>query len=188
MLIAGFMLLTFVATPNLVYTASSTESNENFSEAKNIIDQKISCDKLTDGQLEKIGDYYMEQVHPGDAHEQMDEMIGGEESDTLTQMHILMARRWYCQDSVGVGMMGYLNGNANNTQNYSGGMMGGNWNNNQAYSAKTNSNYYPGSMMSYGNIWNSTTLNNILPSILHILTIIFFGFGIAALTKYLLKK
>ena len=83
----------------------------NFNETKQLIDSGISCDKLTDEQLEAMGDYYMEQMHPGEAHEIMDQMMGGEGSDSLKQMHIQMAKRLYCNEDVG-GMMG------------SGGMMG----------------------------------------------------------------
>lgn len=77
----------------------------NREEAKQLIDSKIDCDKLSDEQLEMIGDYYMEQMHPGEAHEMMDKMMGGEGSDSLKQMHIQMARRLYCNEDVG-GMMG----------------------------------------------------------------------------------
>ncbi len=86
----------------------------DFSETKQLIDSGISCDKFTDEQLEAIGDYYMEQMHPGDAHEIMDNMMGGEGSESLRQVHINMAKRLYCNDNlyIGYGMMG------------SGGMMG----------------------------------------------------------------
>ena len=77
----------------------------NFDETKQLIDSGISCDKLTDEQLESIGDYYMEQMHPGEAHELMDQMMGGEGSNGLRQVHIQMAKRLYCNEDVG-GMMG----------------------------------------------------------------------------------
>src|SRR3989339_707584 len=48
----------------------------NFDETKQLINLGISCDKLTDEQLESIGDYYMEQMHPGEAHEMMNQMMG----------------------------------------------------------------------------------------------------------------
>src|SRR3989339_1456582 len=86
----------------------------NFDETKQLINLGISCDKLTDEQLESIGDYYMEQMHPGEAHEIMDNMMGGEGSESLKQVHINMAKRLYCNENfyIGYGMMG------------SGGMMG----------------------------------------------------------------
>lgn len=88
---------------------------DEFEEAKKLIDAKTPCSKLTENQLEAMGDYYMEQMHPGEAHELMDEMMGGEGSESLKQMHIAMAKRIYCNDISGMtqyGMMG------------SGGMMG----------------------------------------------------------------
>src|SRR3989344_9516564 len=47
----------------------------------------------------------MEQMHPGEAHEMMDQMMGGEGSESLRQVHINMAKRLYCNEGVG-GMMG----------------------------------------------------------------------------------
>src|SRR3989344_9661191 len=73
----------------------------DFGETKQIIDSGISCDKLTDEQLEFIGDYYMERIHPGEAHEIMDKMMGGEGSESLKQVHINMAKRLYCNEDVG---------------------------------------------------------------------------------------
>jgi len=93
----------------------------NFDETKQLIDSGISCDKLTDEQLEAMGDYYMEQMHPGEAHEMMDKMMGGEDSESLKQMHIQMAKRLYCNEGdggmMGGGMMNMMMGNGN--------MMGG---------------------------------------------------------------
>ena len=77
----------------------------DFDETKQLMDSGIGCDKLTDEQLESIGDYYMEQMHPGEAHEMMDQMMGGEGSESLRQVHINMAKRLYCNEDVG-GMMG----------------------------------------------------------------------------------
>lgn len=85
---------------------------EDFAAAKKLIDAKTPCSKLTENQLELIGDYFMEQMHPGEAHEVMDKMMGGEGSESLRLMHIAIAKRIYCND---------LNGSIN----YGfGGMMG----------------------------------------------------------------
>src|SRR3989338_515067 len=77
-------------------------------DGKKLVESKISCDKLSNEQLESIGDYYMEQMHPGEAHEIMDNMMGGEGSESLKQVHINMAKRLYCNENVyiGYGMMG----------------------------------------------------------------------------------
>ena len=89
----------------------------NFAETKQLIDSGISCDKLTNKQLEAIGEYYMEQMHPGESHELMDKMMGGDDSESLNQMHIRMAKVLYCGESGGmmgsedmIGMMSMMNG------------------------------------------------------------------------------
>ena len=90
----------------LLLSVSLVSAHEHdFDETKQLIDSGIGCDKLTDEQLESIGDYYMEQMHPGEAHEMMDQMMGGEGSESLRQVHINMAKRLYCNEDIG-GMMG----------------------------------------------------------------------------------
>src|SRR3989344_5994124 len=114
------IIVVLLANIGLVYA-----HEHNFAETKQLIDSGISCDKLSDEQLEAIGDYYMEQMHPGEAHETMDEMMGGEDSESLKQVHINMAKRLYCNEDVG-GMMGggMMNMMGNNMMGS--GMMG-NW-------------------------------------------------------------
>ena len=106
--IFGTILIVLIALSFLV----AAHSEEDFTQAENLIQSKISCDQLSDEQLEMIGDYYMEQIHPGDAHEAMDEMMGGEGSESLKQMHIAMARDFYCGDyeNTPSGMMGTMMG------------------------------------------------------------------------------
>ena len=102
-------LLLFIAGIFLLLNMNSAFAHEhNFAETKQLIDSGISCDKITDEQLESLGDYYMEQMHPGESHELMDNMMGGEGSESLKQVHINMAKRLYCKDTVyiGYGMMG----------------------------------------------------------------------------------
>ncbi len=110
-LILGIILL-------LSLSLISAHGEEVFAEAEELIESKVSCDQLTDEQLEVIGDYYMEQMHPGEAHETMDEMMGGEGSESLRQMHINMARSFYCgeHEAMSSGMMNMMMGR--------GGMMG----------------------------------------------------------------
>lgn len=108
--------LIFILSIGFVYADA-----EEFAEAKRIIDAKTPCSKLTENQLEIIGDYLMEQVHPGQTHEIMDKMMGGEGSESLRLMHIAMAKRLYCNDvndAVNYGMMG-----AGYGRMYTGGMM-----------------------------------------------------------------
>ncbi len=118
---AILILAIFLLSIAVVLARESHDSE--IEEGKNLVESKISCDKLSNEQLEAIGEYYMEQMHPGAAHEIMDNMMGGEGSASLKQVHINMAKRLYCNDNIyiGYGMMG------------SGGMMGfnggyGSWN------------------------------------------------------------
>jgi hypothetical protein len=94
----------------LILSISFVYANaEDFTEAKKLIDAKTPCTSLNENQLEILGDYLMEQMHPGEAHEVMDKMMGGEGSESLRLMHIAMAKRLYCgdiSDSVNYGMMG----------------------------------------------------------------------------------
>ena len=88
--------------------ALATMPQQELNEAKQLIDSKIDCQTLTSPQLELIGEYYMEQMHPGEAHEFMDQMMGGEGSESLKQVHINMAKRLYCNENpyVGYGVSG----------------------------------------------------------------------------------
>lgn len=90
----------------------SAHGEETFAQAEEIIESKISCDQLTDEQLETVGDYYMEQMHPGETHETMDEIMGGEGSESLRQMHVNIARSFYCgeHEMMGSGMMDMIMG------------------------------------------------------------------------------
>ena len=98
----------------IVAVLAQESHDSEIEEGKGLGESRTSCDKLSNEQLEAIGDYYMEQMHPGEAHEIMDSMMGGEGSESLKQVHINMAKRIYCNENVyiGYGMMG------------SGGMMG----------------------------------------------------------------
>lgn len=71
-------------------------AGDEVAQGKALVDSRISCDTATDEQLELIGDYLMEQMHPGKAHEYMDSMMGGEGSESLRQAHIQMAQVIYC--------------------------------------------------------------------------------------------
>ena len=76
---------------------------------KQLVDGKIPCDQLTENQLVQIGDYIMETMHPGDAHKQLEQQLGGEDSEQLKQAHLQMAQRMYCGRGMGTqsgGMMG----------------------------------------------------------------------------------
>ncbi|MBI2675743.1 MAG: hypothetical protein HYX24_04760 [Candidatus Aenigmarchaeota archaeon] len=66
----------------------------------------VDCKKVSEADFEELGDALMEKmVGSHMLHEQMDEMMGGEESESLRSVHILMGKNWLgCQTSYG--MMG----------------------------------------------------------------------------------
>lgn len=71
-------------------------ASDEAAQGKQLVDSKIGCDSATEGQLELIGEYLMEQMHPGEQHEFMDRMMGGEGSQSLRAAHIQMTRAIYC--------------------------------------------------------------------------------------------
>ena len=80
-------------------------TQQEIGEAEGLIDSGVGCRSLSDVQLEIIGEYYMEQMHSGEAHELMHKMMGLEEgSDAERQFHVNMAKTVYCGESGG--MMG----------------------------------------------------------------------------------
>ena len=113
----------------------------------------------------------MEQMHPGEQHELMDKMMGGEGSESLRQAHIFMARRWYCGDAVGMGMMGMMMGG---NVGMGGGVMG--------------SGMMGGGMMGSGMVDSGVAGMMTGSGTTQILIWIFLITGIVALRKYLFKK
>lgn len=111
------LLVLALLVNTLIFAVAHGE--ETFTLGEDVIKQNIPCEELTDDQLELIGDYSMEQMHPGELHERMDQMMGGEGSAQLRQAHINMARMFYCGEkgAMSSGMM-------NTMMNRGGGMMG----------------------------------------------------------------
>ncbi len=92
----------------LVISLAFAHAEDNFADTKKLIDTKINCDKLTNEQLEEIGEYLMEQMHPGESHETMHKTMGFKEGESEEmQFHINMAKAMYCSNQRG--MMGMQN-------------------------------------------------------------------------------
>ena len=87
----GIVVVLLVVLSLVVFADSD---HGNFSEAKEIIEQKIPYGQLTDDQFELLGDYFME-LQTGENHAFMDRMMGGEGSEHLRQAHITMGKNFY---------------------------------------------------------------------------------------------
>lgn len=107
------------------------EEAEDFSEIKELVDSRVSCDNLTDEQLEEIGEYMMERMHPGEAHEQMHQAMSLEEgTEAEEEFHINMAKSMYCQQggmNMAMGMDMGMNSGGSNMMGYSYGALGFLW-------------------------------------------------------------
>ena len=106
------LIISLALTLNVGLVSAITPQEIN--EAKSLIDSKADCKSLSDSQLEVVGEYYMEQMHPGESHKLMHKMMGLEEgSESEKQFHINMAKRLYCNDISGIsnhGMIGMMGG------------------------------------------------------------------------------
>ncbi|MBX4196436.1 hypothetical protein KW805_02525 [Candidatus Pacearchaeota archaeon] len=116
-----FLLLT---AATLLLLALSVVHADEYDYARALIQSKISCSQLNESQLEEIGDYFMEQMHPGELHVIMEERLGGEGSESLRQAHINMGKVFYCGErgSMYSGMMNVMMGRS---YGIGGGMMYG---------------------------------------------------------------
>lgn len=107
------ILVSLIVLSTLSFVIADS-THEDFSEAIEILEQKIPYAQITDDQFEVLGDYFMELMLEED-HEYMDEMMGGEGSESLKIAHINMGKRFYSQylqtgilptKGMGPGMMG----------------------------------------------------------------------------------
>ena len=107
-------ILVIFAVLMLTLNLVNAITQQEIKEAKGLIDSKVDCKSLSDAQLEIIGEYEMELMHPGDSHEAMHKMMGLKEgSEPEKQFHINMAKTIYCGESGGMmggGMMSMMMG------------------------------------------------------------------------------
>lgn len=125
-------LIVLILSISLV-TAHHVKHDEiDYNEVKQLIDSNINCDKLTNEQLEEMGEYYMEQMHPGKEHNMMADMMGLHESDKIhDDFHVKLAKAFYCGDNKYMPMMmgsgGMMSIDTNSVMNHGGmNMMGSN--------------------------------------------------------------
>lgn len=100
----------FLLAVLLLASLSFAAEADDIAAGRTLVQSNASCSIMNSSQLELIGDYYMEQMHPGAAHDAMDRMLGGEGSSALAAAHIQMAQVIYCGQTNGTatygGMMG----------------------------------------------------------------------------------
>lgn len=92
LVLAAAALIAVLAAP----AASAHLGEAELNQTRELIAQGTSCDVLTTEQLIGIGEYYMEQIHPGEQHELMDQHLGGENATAYRDAHLAMADRFYC--------------------------------------------------------------------------------------------
>ena len=91
--------------------ANAHITQQEINEVKSLIDSKVTCKSLSESQLEIMGEYYMEQMHPGESHELMHQMMGLKEgSEAEEQFHINMAKAIYCSETNAFGSGGMMGG------------------------------------------------------------------------------
>ncbi len=121
------LLSAFAIVAALALTAVSAFAHSvDFNETKRLISSDIACDELSDEQLEGIGEYYMEQMHPGESHEFMHQRMGLVEGSAAEEkFHISLAKTMYCGE-LSAGMMGMGAGGMMQSSNagVNAGMMG----------------------------------------------------------------
>ena len=141
--------LVLVVSAFLAINIAGAQNLSSDSEVKNLtvvmneimssqsVDNKegIDCDKVSDDQFEELGDSVMEQMAGSNqAHEVMEQMMGGEGSTSLQSVHIVMGTQYlgcrqnsYLTAFGPVGMMGMMG--------YGRGMMGGLYNGSSIFGA-----------------------------------------------------
>ena len=123
-LIFGILLL------SIILVSANGNHQSEIEEGRKLVASEVNCDELTNEQLETIGEYFMEQMHPGEAHEAIHEMMGMEEDTAYhEQVHVNMAKMMYCggYGAMSGGMMDMMMGRTGmigSGNMMTGGMMG----------------------------------------------------------------
>lgn len=108
--LTNLIVFSLIFVPILVSADNAPSHEDEIEEGKSLVENKVNCNELTDEQLEAVGDYLMEQVHPGESHEAMHKMMNMEEGTKYHKnFHINLAKTMYCGESGTLGMMPMMN-------------------------------------------------------------------------------
>lgn len=103
------MILCFFLVFSAMSVAAAESHDAELEEGKALVEADVDCADLNDQQRKAIGEYVMEVMHPGNAHDVMHQMMGIEEGTEEHELfHIALAQRMYCGSSgygYGMGMM-----------------------------------------------------------------------------------
>ncbi len=95
-----FIIFALAFSINSVLADSQSDHQNEINVGKALVETKVDCNKLTDEQFEAIGEYLMEQMHPGESHEAMHQMMGMKEGTKYHKnLHINMAKKMYCNQN-----------------------------------------------------------------------------------------
>jgi len=113
-IIAILLSLGFVpaAMADTGHDVSVSDALQGILTAQNVSDiSKADCGQVSDKQFEVLGDASMANMHAEEEHELMDQMMGGEGSDSLQAMHIRMGQGYLgCYSGSGVMSGGMMSG------------------------------------------------------------------------------
>lgn len=169
------LLVSANSSVSLEGVLSEIKTSQNVSETN-----QIKCEKINDGQFEQLGEAVMAVMHPDEKeHELMDQMMGGEGSQSLKAAHIMMGKKYLGCYSGTTGMMGsgMMDGGMMSMMGMGQGMMGG------SGMMGSGSNY--SNMMNWGGTgfgWNWLAL------VYQFLFLFLLILAVAALIKWLSKK
>lgn len=145
------LLLTLVITPSVAFAQSNEGHNRSISDviseiaqSQNVSSQsEVRCDTVTDEQFEELGDAVMQaMIGDDESHEVMDNMMGGEGSESLRSVHIAMGQRYLGCAQGQFGTMGMMGGMMS--------MMGSGWRGGNGF--MTGNFYSPWGMTGMGGV------------------------------------
>lgn len=120
-----WMFVSILVLVSPVYAHMETESVDSImnrmmtNQGVNDIN-KIECGKISDHEFEELGDAVMDRMlNDIELHERMDNMMGGEGSESLRQMHIAMGKSWSDCGGTSMGMFMPMMGGMMNPYGYS---------------------------------------------------------------------